>query len=327
MTTHPTRRTVLTVAAFGAVASIAGCASTSAGASGHGATAAPRPSGRRIDATAAFTALEQEFDARLGVQAVETGTGDTVQHRPDERFAFASTVKALAAAAVLQTHSIEALDVVIHYTADDLVAYSPITEQHVDTGMPLREIATAAVQHSDNTAGNLLFAQLGGPAELTAILRGVGDDTISVDRIEPDLNEATPGDPRDTSTPRALTATLSRYVLGDALAQQQRALLNDWLRGEHNRRRTHQSSSPRGMDRRRQDRRSLVRHEERHRDPVAARERTTVGTGRALDPLQPIGAGRLIRRRTHRPRGCRRPRRARGALTGSTDRRRRRATR
>lgn len=231
MTTHPTRRTVLTVAAFGAVASIAGCASTSAGASGHGATAAPRPSGRRIDATAAFTALEQEFDARLGVQAVETGTGDTVQHRPDERFAFASTVKALAAAAVLQTHSIEALDVVIHYTADDLVAYSPITEQHVDTGMPLREIATAAVQHSDNTAGNLLFAQLGGPAELTAILRGVGDDTISVDRIEPDLNEATPGDPRDTSTPRALTATLSRYVLGDALAQQQRALLNDWLRG------------------------------------------------------------------------------------------------
>ena len=58
-----------------------------------------------------FGALEEEFGARVGVWAIDTATGATVEHRADERFAFASTYKALAAAAVLDSGAdLDALD-------------------------------------------------------------------------------------------------------------------------------------------------------------------------------------------------------------------------
>ncbi|MEV6695008.1 class A beta-lactamase [Micromonospora sp. NPDC051196] len=177
-----------------------------------------------------FGPLEQEFDARLGVYAVDTGTGRTIEHRADERFAYASTFKALAAAAVLRATTPEELDQVVRYSRDDLVTYSPITEQHVSTGMTLRAIADAAVRYSDNTAGNLLFDRLGGPAGFKQALRDIGDDVTEPARIETALNEATPGDVRDTSTPRALATSLRAYAVDDALTTEDRDVLVDWLK-------------------------------------------------------------------------------------------------
>ncbi|MDQ1287279.1 MAG: beta-lactamase class [Actinomycetota bacterium] len=178
-----------------------------------------------------FGRLEQQYGARLGVYAIDTGTGRTVTHRADERFAHASTVKLLAAGVVLSRVTDRDLDEIVTYQAKDLVTYSPITEKHVDTGMPLRDVIAAALQYSDNTAGNLLFRRAGGPAALQAALRALGDTTTRTDRIEPDLNEATPGDPRDTSTPRSLGENTRRMVLGDALPAPRRQLLTTWLRG------------------------------------------------------------------------------------------------
>jgi beta-lactamase class A len=43
---------------------------------------------------------------------------------------------------------------------------------------------------SDNTAGNLLLANLGGPAGLTAYVRSIGDEITRLDRLKPELNEA-----------------------------------------------------------------------------------------------------------------------------------------
>ncbi|RUL95375.1 class A beta-lactamase [Verrucosispora sp. FIM060022] len=177
-----------------------------------------------------FGPLEQEFDARLGVYAVDTGTGRTIEHRADERFAYASTFKALAAAAVLRATTAEELDQVVRYSRDDLVTYSPITEQHVATGMTLRAIADAAVRYSDNTAGNLLFDRLGGPAGFKQALRDIGDDVTEPARIETALNAATPGDVRDTSTPRALATSLRAYAVDDALTTEDRDVLVDWLK-------------------------------------------------------------------------------------------------
>ena len=99
-----------------------------------------------------FAQLENEFDASIGVYAIDTGTNQTIEYRPDERFAFASTYKALAAAILLQQNSLEDLKEVITYTKEDLAPYSPITEKHVDTGMTLLELSEAAVRSSDNTA-------------------------------------------------------------------------------------------------------------------------------------------------------------------------------
>lgn len=177
-----------------------------------------------------FALLEQRFDARLGVYALDTATGEEVTHNAAERFAYASTHKAFSGGAVLRQNTVEGLQRRITFDRSDLVDYSPITKKYVDSGMTLRHVIAAAIRHSDNTAANLLFRELGGPDGLSAVLRGIGDTTTHVDRIEPDLNETRPGDIRDTSTPRALAESLRAFTTGDVLSPEKRAILNEMLR-------------------------------------------------------------------------------------------------
>ncbi|SIQ78066.1 class A beta-lactamase [Micromonospora avicenniae] len=202
-------------------------APAASGAASAPATGAP-PTPAAVDRE--FRRLETEFDARLGVLAVDTGTGTTVQHRADERFAYASTFKALAAAMLLDRTSATELDQVVRYSRSDLVAHSPITEQRVATGMRLRDVADAAVRYSDNTAANLMLGHLGGPDGFERELRRLGDTTTEADRYETALNEGRPGDRRDTTTPRAFATDLRAYAVGDALSQEDRDVLNGWLR-------------------------------------------------------------------------------------------------
>ncbi|GGO19079.1 beta-lactamase [Micromonospora parathelypteridis] len=178
-----------------------------------------------------FQRLEKTFEARLGIYAVDTGTGRTMEYRADERFAYASTWKALAAAEVLDDTTDAELNRVVRYSAQDLVAHSPITEKHVAKGMSLRALADAAVRYSDNTAGNLLLRHLGGPQGFETKLREIGNTITDATRYETALNEATPGDKRDTSTARALADDLRAYTMGKALDPADRDLLRGWLRG------------------------------------------------------------------------------------------------
>ncbi len=178
-----------------------------------------------------FAALEDDFGAQLGVYALDTGSNQTIAYRSEERFAFSSTYKALAAAFVLKENTIEELNEVITYTEDDLVPYSPVTEKHVDTGMTLFEIGEAAVRTSDNTAGNLLFDALKGPDKFEEALRQIGDEVTQADRYETELNEFNPEDTRDTSTPKALTTNLKKFAVGDLLTEEKRELFTDWLQG------------------------------------------------------------------------------------------------
>ena len=173
--------------------------------------------------------LEAGFHAELGVYALDTGTGRAVAFNADERFAYCSTFKALATGVLLKRDTNAQLSAVIHYTSGDLVEYSPVTGQHVSTGMTLRAIMTAALEYSDNTAANLLLAQLGGPHQLQDALRDLGDATTNADRDEPTLNSAAPGDVRDTSTARALGGDLRDFVLGNELSPSRRQLLTGWL--------------------------------------------------------------------------------------------------
>jgi beta-lactamase class A len=174
--------------------------------------------------------LERKFGARLGVYALATGTGATIAHRADERFAFCSTFKGLAAAAVLHRNPLSHLDTVVRYAEGDLLKSAFVTRKHVATGMTIRQLCDAAVRYSDGTAGNLLLRDLGGPAQLTAYARSLGDTVTRMDRIEPAIVEATPGDPRDTTSPRAFGTDYQKIVLGDALTPEKRAFLRDLLK-------------------------------------------------------------------------------------------------
>lgn len=176
--------------------------------------------------------LERNSGGRLGVAVLDTGSGKRFGHRANERFPMCSTFKALLAAAVLARVDAGKEDLARHivYGREALVDYSPVAEKHVgEPGLSVAELCKAAVTLSDNGAANLLLESLGGPAGLTTWLRTTGDTLTRLDRNEPALNEGTPGDPRDTTTPTAMLETLQRLLLGNVLEPASREQLRAWL--------------------------------------------------------------------------------------------------
>ena len=177
--------------------------------------------------------IERTAQGRLGVAMLDAGSGLQLGWRQDERFAMASTFKAVLAGWMLALvdQGKERLDNRVHYAAADVVAYSPISGPRAGDGggLTVGELCSATVSLSDNTAANVLMARHGGPAGFTAFVRSLGDGTTRLDRTEPTLNEAKVGDPRDTTTPLAILQTLQKLVLGDVLTPPSRAWLQRWL--------------------------------------------------------------------------------------------------
>ncbi|WP_067562878.1 class A beta-lactamase [Nocardia acidivorans] len=223
----PHRRLLAAVLAVGALTAVTACGDHSDDTAA--ATSSVTPANAAD--TGAFADLEAKSGGRLGVYAIDTGSGKTVAYRDGERFPIASTFKGVACGTLLRAHPLSSgfFDQVIHYPASDLVNYSPETEKHVDSGMTVAELCKAAITLSDNTAGNQILQLLGGPEGLTAAIRALGDPTTRLDRWETELNTAIPGDERDTTTPAALAADYRALVLGDALAEPERAQLKSWL--------------------------------------------------------------------------------------------------
>jgi len=183
-------------------------------------------------AHSALKAIEASTGGRLGVAVVDTGGTLAIDYKADQRFAMCSTFKFLAAAWVLARVDAgqERLDRRIVVTRASLLDWSPVTSKHVGgAGMTVAALCEAAITLSDNAAANLLLASAGGPPAVTAFARRIGDGVTRLDRTEPTLNEGTPGDPRDTSTPRAMAQTLRTVMLGDALSHAGRAQIVRWM--------------------------------------------------------------------------------------------------
>ncbi|MFI9751290.1 class A beta-lactamase [Streptomyces collinus] len=217
-TPHPSRRTALALGTAAALALGGGTAHALPGTAG---------------VTARLRDLEREHTARLGVYARNMRTGRTVAYRADELFPMASVFKTLAAAAVLRDldRDGEFLARRVHYTQAYVTrsGFSPVTEDHIATGMTVGELCDATIRFSDNTAGNLLLKELGGPTAITRFARSTGDRVTRLDRWEPELNSAEPWRVTDTTSPRAIGLTYARLVLGDVLETRDRARLTDWL--------------------------------------------------------------------------------------------------
>lgn len=181
--------------------------------------------------TETVTAWEQRLDARVGVMLRHVGSDWERTYRDDERFPMCSTFKSLLCGAILARVDAGEEDLAHHvtYRAEDLVTYSPVTERHVGAGMSVGTLCGAAITMSDNTAANLLLKRVGGPGGLTEFLLGIGDAHSRLDRWEPALNESVPGDPRDTTTPLAMTASLERLLFGDVLSQRSASALRQWM--------------------------------------------------------------------------------------------------
>lgn len=164
--------------------------------------------------------LEQQYQAVVGVYAIDTETGRTIAYHEDKRFSYCSTHKALLAGAILQHFSLADLNEVIHYSTDDILSYAPVTKNHISEGMTLGSLCEAAIRVSDNTAANLMMQKLGGPKVFKDCLQEIGDKTTRPVRLEPELN--TRDGKKDTSTPRQLALDLQAYALGDVLTDEKK---------------------------------------------------------------------------------------------------------
>lgn len=215
----------------GAAVLATACARTRDAASSGAAAVSAAGSVER--AGAALADVEREVGGRIGVFALDTGSGRAIGRRADERFAMCSTFKWLLAAAVLARvdRGELALDDRVPFTARDLLEHAPVTRARVAEGsMTVDALAESTVTVSDNTAANLLLARVGGPQGVTRFARGLGDGVTRLDRDEPGLNANDPGDPRDTTSPRAMVGLMRRVLAGDALLPGGRERLLGWMR-------------------------------------------------------------------------------------------------
>jgi beta-lactamase class A len=193
--------------------------------------AAPALAAPPLDLEAAVLAAEKTTGGRIGLAVHDTATGRRFSHRGGERFPMASTFKMLLVAAVLARvdKGTDRLDRAIPVRASDILDVSPVSKAHVGGTATVAELCEATIIYSDNTAANLLLPAVGGPAGLTAWLRGIGDRVTRLDRIEPMMSEALPGDPRDTTSPDAVLGSWETLLLGTTLSPASRTRLTGWL--------------------------------------------------------------------------------------------------
>jgi len=219
---------------------LAACGSPSSGKSAVASTPDRSPTTSTLDRaegardiSESLKALEAQFDARVGIVAIDTGTTSKIEYRADTRFGYASALKALAVAQFLHAVDPRGREDWVTWSKEDVAAagYSPVTSKHIPDGLTLAQLAESAVRESDNTAMNLVLQRIGGPAGLDSALSRLGDTTTEVVNTEPDLNTIEPGTSDDTTTPAAFTADLAAYLDGPVLNDSDRTLLIDWMSG------------------------------------------------------------------------------------------------
>lgn len=177
--------------------------------------------------------LETSTQGRIGVYALNTANGQTVQYRENERFPMGCTSKVIGVGAILAKAMIEdgLLSKKINYRKDDLVIWSPITAQYVVSGMTIKDLCAAAIEYSDNTAMNLLVQQLEGLESMNIFAHNLGNHSFRQDHGWPE--EAYSGgtvDINDSATPKDMVNTLQKLLFSKTLALPQQTLLLAWLK-------------------------------------------------------------------------------------------------
>nr|WP_223424975.1 class A beta-lactamase [Tateyamaria pelophila] len=182
----------------------------------------------------AIGGIERDLVARVGFYMHDMQTGEIITYAGADRFPLNSTFKVLACGALLAKADAGEtnLDATVPLQDFEIVSYSPAVEAYIGAGhqeISFDEACRMALSVSDNTAANIVLSEIGGPDGLTTFLRSIGDQVTRLDRWETALNEARPGDPRDTTTPQAMARSLEKLILGDALSATSRSTLRDWL--------------------------------------------------------------------------------------------------
>jgi beta-lactamase class A len=179
--------------------------------------------------------LEKKTRGHIGVYTQDTGNKRCLAYRENERFPMMSTAKLLIVGAALSKSISEPsfLNQTLTYTLSDIKksGYAPITGHHLSHSMTIKDLCCAAMQYSDNAAANLIMKRLGGPHKIQQFTRRIHDNSFLLNQYEPKLNDVTPGDKNNTSTPKAMANSLQELALSDILSLQNKRLLQQWLKG------------------------------------------------------------------------------------------------
>lgn len=180
---------------------------------------------------ARLAALEKRAGLKIGLAALDTGSGRRIAWRADERFPMCSTFKLLLTAAILHRIDTDCEDLArrVPIRKADLMPTSPGTEPFVGKDLPIEALCRAAMIYSDNTAANLLLKAMGGPQGVTGFTRHLGDKVTRLDHFELELNKVAPGETHDTTTPAAMLGDLQKLAFGEALAPASRQRLTGWM--------------------------------------------------------------------------------------------------
>lgn len=175
--------------------------------------------------------LEADIQGRIGISIINTRNGENWHYKGNQRFPMMSTFKALACAKLFRDTAAGTLSLDNEYLIEekDLIVWSPVTKELVGQSISLKRSCEATMLTSDNTAANIVLDAIGGPKQLTAFLKSIGDSVTRLDRIEPDLNEAKTGDARDTTTPNAMVQTLYNLLLGEVLDEKSSHQITTWM--------------------------------------------------------------------------------------------------
>ena len=187
-----------------------------------------------IDARKRFEAIRSTLGpgGRIGVAAIDTGSGRELRFDADSRYSMASTFKLpLAAAVLVRVDSGEmSLEEKLPIPQGKSLDNSPAIDRYREEGsLSVARLCSAIVELSDNSAANMLLRRIGGPEALTRFIRSCGDPVTRTDRYEMELNSNLPGDPRDTTSPAAMAGLVRVLMTGDKLSEQSRRHLSTWL--------------------------------------------------------------------------------------------------
>ena len=222
MTSQTDRRSILT--GLGALGLI-GCTREAEPAAPAVERAAPAP--EPFD----LSKLEARHGGRLGFAARDLATGRQLDWRGQERFVYCSTFKMyLAAATLLRVQAgEERLDRQIPVTAADMVNHAPVTQPAIGGTLSVEALMKGVVEVSDNPAANLLLKAMGGIEPMQGFYRGIGDQTTTANRFEPEMNRLD-GD-KDTILPAQSVANIHRLFVDPAtpLSADSKALLLGWM--------------------------------------------------------------------------------------------------
>ena len=178
--------------------------------------------------------IESNTEGRLGIFAINTENGHIIKYRSSEIFPTGCTSKVIGVAAVLKKTMADPsiLSRKINYSQKDVDygGWSPVTEKNISDGMSVKDLSSAAISLSDNTAMNLLLKIIGGTGGMNDFARSIGDFSFRQDNDWP--KEAYSGGDNnieDSSSPQNMVQSLRKILLGEILARPQRDLLTTWM--------------------------------------------------------------------------------------------------